>query len=537
MKMKRFKWQIAFSLIILLVSCISSREGASRGAHGLSPFSFGLSEARNGVERYQVLLKTHLAAVKAGVNVDYSGIKRVEIEIPDKSTQIPLTRHNDFKGCVFVVKNTRKSSLLFTYAKKATPINVSKQSLDAGFFNFIEHLNRGRYLLLIEDENPWVQNRRGHDYGHQRKDVLLVENGRAKNTVTMPYNNADSKPKCSYIPQDNTPFVFKNITIERDPGCKFVTNVASISGVDNVQILNVKVHTPANTLMNDRGIRISNCTNVTLDNVRIDGTYSQPDHSGYGFTLNNIWNLKVSRMYGKANWGVFGNNNINVATIEDSQINRFDIHCYGRDISFKNMEFFTLYNQYASVFGTIRYDKCTFTNFVPVLNGGSYNAYVAHDIVMNDCVFNATEKKNYLIKMSGMGVEVNERNELAKKALPNVRIKNLTVNLTGGADYLYVFNTNSDGKKVNGLDYISDIAIDGLVVVPDKGSLFRGMALSNVQLNTAKSVECTVQNMEVKQTAVKKQSAATSTKTAVLKANIPLKSGKAVLKNVAGLKQ
>lgn len=121
--------------------------------------------------------------------------------------------------------------------------------------------------------------------------------------------------------------------------------------------------------------------------------------------------------------------------------------------------------------------------------------------------------------------------------LKNVRIKNLTVNLTGGADYLYVFNTNSDGKKVNGLDYISDIAIDGLVVVPDKGSLFRGMALSNVQLNTAKSVECTVQNMEVKQTAVKKQTTATSTKTAVLKANIPLKSGKAVLKNVAGLKQ
>jgi len=48
-----------------------------------------------------------------------------------------------------------------------------------------------------------------------------------------------------------------------------------------------------------------------------------------------------------------------------------------------------------------------------------------------------------------------------------MRIKNLTVNLTGGADYLYVFNTNSDGKKVNGLDYISDIAIDGLVVVPE----------------------------------------------------------------------
>ena len=357
--MRAFKEVIVAITSALVTSCaFLPAVNNSADSTSISPKSFGLSQAETGVERYQVLLKTHQAAVKAGVNVDYSGIKRVEIEIPDKSTQIPLTRHNDFKGCVFVVKNTRKSSLLFTYAKKATPINVSKQSIDAGFFNFTEPLNRGRYLLLIEDENPWVQNRRGHDYGHQRKDVLLVENGRAKNTVTMPYNNADSKPKCSYIPQDNTPFVFKNITIERDPGCTFVTNVAYISGADNVQISNVKIQTPANDLINDRGIMIYNCSNVTLDNVRIDGTYSQPDHSGYGFTLNNIWNLKVSRMYGKANWGVFGNNNINVATIEDSQINRFDIHCYGRDISFKNMEFFTLYNQYASVFGTIRYDKC-----------------------------------------------------------------------------------------------------------------------------------------------------------------------------------
>ena len=536
--MRAFKEVIVAITSALVTSCgLLPTVNNGADSTSISPKSFGLSQAKTGVERYQMLLKTHQAAVKAGVNVDYSGIKRVEIEIPDNPKQIPLTRHNDFKGCVFVVKNMRKSSLLFTYAKKATPINVSKQSIDAGFFNFIEPLNRGRYLLLIEDENPWVQNRRGHDYGHQRKDVLLVENGRAKNSVTMPYNNEYSQPKCSYIPQDNTPFVFKNITIERVPGCKFVTNVASISGVDNVQISNVKVHTPANTLINDRGIRISNCTNVSLDNVRIDGTYSQPDHSGYGFTLNNIWNLKVRRMYGKANWGVFGDNNINGATIEDSQINRFDIHCYGRDISFKNMEFFTLYNQFSSVYGTISYDKCTFTSFVPVLNGGSYNAYVAHDIVMNDCVFNATEKKNYLIKMSGMGVEVNERNELAKKALPNIRIKNLTVNLTRGADYLYLFYTKSAAKNVKGLGYISNIAIDGLTVVPDKGKPFKGMALSNVQLNTAKSVECTVQNMEVKQTAVKKQSAATSTKTAVLKANIPLKSGKAVLKNVAGLKQ
>lgn len=531
---------IVATTLVLVTSCaFLPAVNDSANSTSISPKSFGLSQAKTGVERYQVLLKTHQAAVKAGVNVDYSGIKRVEIEIPDNPKQIPLTRHNDFKGCVFVVKNTKKKNArLFNYAKKETPISVSKQSIDAGYFNFSAPLNKGRYLLLIADENPWVLKRRGHDYGHQRKDVLLVENGRAKNSVTMPYNNEYSKPKCSYIPQDNTPFVFKNITIERDPGCTFVTNVAYISGVDNVQILNVKVHTPANNLINDRGIMIYNCTNVTLDNVRIDGTYSQPDHSGYGFTLNNIWNLKVRRMYGKANWGVFGNNNINVATIEDSQINRFDIHCYGRDISFKNMEFFDLYNQYSSVFGTINHDHCTFTNFVPVLNGGSYNAFVGHDIVFGDCVFNVTAKKNCIIKISNLGTDVNERKELSAKALPNVRIKNLTVNMKEGADYLYLFYTKSSTKEVEGLDYLSSITIDGMTVVEDGTKPFKGMALNNVQLKMAKPVDCTVQNVEVRRAGVAvKSTKVSSSKAVVVKANMPLKGGKMVMKNVRGLKQ
>lgn len=487
------KHSLLVATIIYAVACIScSTAYYSGNKRDLSPLKFGLAKARNGLERYNVLYETHKAAVAAGVNVDYSGIKTVSIEIPEKAKRIPLTRYNDFKGCVFVVKNTTNKVWLFDYEEKGIPIELSGKSIDAGDFRRVSPLNSGRYLLVIEDKKPWVNNRKGYKYGHQRKDILLIENGKAVNTVVKPYGNMESSPKCTYIKQEREAFAFKNVTIRRDGASTFVTNIASITGVDDVRLTNVNIYTPQSSLTDDRALTINNCTNVSLDNVHIDGTYSQRDHSGYGFTLNNIWNLKVRRMYGKANWGVFGDNNINVATIEDSQINRFDIHCYGRDISFKNMEFFTLYNQFSSVYGTIRYDKCTFTSFVPVLNGGSYNAYVAHDIVMNDCVFNATEKKNYLIKMSGMGVEENERNELAKKALPNIRIKNLTVNLTRGADYLYLFNTNSGGKKVKGLDYISDIAIDGLVVVPEKGRLFRGMVLSNVQLNTAKPVECTV---------------------------------------------
>ena len=72
---------------------------------------------------------------------------------------------------------------------------------------------------------------------------------------------------------------------------------------------------------------------------------------------------------------MFGNNNINTALIENSEINRFDIHCYGRDISFKDVVFVNLYNQFSSTFGTIRFDRCTFRHFTPVLYEASYNSY------------------------------------------------------------------------------------------------------------------------------------------------------------------
>lgn len=535
--LSRCLYKVALLFLALFPSCAATNT-LYNTKHDLSPYDFGLAKAKTGIECYQVLYETHTAAVSAGVNVDYSGIKAICIEVPDNAKYIPLTRYNDFKGCVFEVKNVAKNHRLFYYAAKETPISISKQRIDTGDFHSIEPLNKGRYLLIIEDENPWVFKRIGHDYGHQRKDILLVENGRANNSVTMPYNNQYSSPKCQYITLDDTPFVFKNITIERKSGCTFLTHVAYISGTDNVQIANVKIHTPASGLMNDRGIMIYNCTNVTMDNICVDGTYSQLNHSGYGFTLNNIWNLKVTNMYGNANWGVFGDNNINVATFEDSQINRFDIHCYGRDIAFKNVEFFNLYNQFASVYGTISYKGCTFTNFVPVLNGGSYNSFVEHDVVFEDCVFNASAEKYFLVKFSHLNGSRNSRHELADKCLPNITIKNMTVNMRGGAKELLLFSCSSVGKELKDIGGLSKIEINGMKINTEGPTVFSRISLSNVKMQTKTVVDCQMQDVEVVQPEVTKAKPVSSNhNTTILKTNLPIKDGKVKMKNVLNVKQ
>lgn len=183
--MRQITYHIVIFLLAISISCSATNKlGNHKG--NVSPFEFGLAKANNGIERYQVLLKTHKAAIAAGVNVDYTGIDTIEIEIPLKPERIPLTRYNDFKGCVFIVKNRAKNCWLFNIEEKGTPIVVDKKNIDSGNFLTIDSLKRGRFLLLIEDKNPWVLNRKGYSYGHQRRDILLIENGKAKNSVVMP---------------------------------------------------------------------------------------------------------------------------------------------------------------------------------------------------------------------------------------------------------------------------------------------------------------------------------------------------------------
>ena len=393
----------------------------------ISPYSYGLAKAKTGVENYQVLLKAHQAAIVAGVDVDYSGIKRIDIDIPDKFTPIPLTQSNDFKGCVITVKNTQKRVCLFTASRIGMNVSVPKVLIDTGDFKSVPELARGKILLMVEDGNPWVKNRRGYNYGHQRKDILLVENGKALDSVVMPYNNTYSNPKCTYLKANEKPIVVRNLSVNRSSASSFVTNVLSVDGYNDVRISDITINTPDSDLNGDVAISVQNSTNVIFTDITIIGTYSQKSKYGYGVSLDNVWNFRAKRMIGKGNWGIFGNNNVNTATLEDSEINRFDIHCYGRDVSFLNVKFFDLYNQFSSVYGRVLFEKCEFRNFTPVLIETSYNAYTEFNVNINDCVFYTTSQKNYLVSTGSLSGEDNPRPELKTKKLPIVNVKGLKV--------------------------------------------------------------------------------------------------------------
>lgn len=487
-------------IIMILVSTISScamLTNVQRKGNAITLNQYGLKEATTGEQVFWVLYKAHSAAVAEGKVVDYTGIDSLIIEIPKNAKSIPLSSNNDFKGVVFYVTNTKKDLFLFEYENESYPIIVSKADIDGGDFKKYKDLRKGRHLLYVKDKNPWVENREGYKYGHIRKDVLLVVNGKAKNKVIMPYNNPYSNPECEYSPITDKGLIIRDLIIKRTAECKNKTFLCNISGADGIKVENVYIYTPNNNWENDQIITINNSTNVSFRNLRIEGTYSRTNYSGYGVALNNIWNFTADEMYGHGNWGIFGTNNVSNVSITNSDINRFDIHCYGRDVKFTSVFFRNRYNQFSAVYGIISYNKCSFINCVPLVNGPDYNAYVKYDVSFNDCEYSTTHDTPILIDEGYLDDRTNSRPELSERCLPNVRIKNLTMIIPKVAPNVYLFFFRERGDFNKKIGYITDLYIEDVKFQYEGGNNLANFVISNVLLKPSKPLKEVLSGVDV----------------------------------------
>lgn len=482
------------AILLYATGCVSNSLTVSyKGS--ISPNIYGLQQAKTGEERYEILLRTHKEAVQKGLMVDYRGIDTINLTIPKGAESIPLGSINDFNGVVFNVSNQNKDVYLFSYVNKAEPIDVPAHLIDKGLFLEIPRLNSGKKLLVIEDQNPWVENRKGYSYGHIRRDILLLKYGKAQNQTIMPYDNQQSLPKCKVYDLGIPYIKIEKLILNRTDNSSYKTFMCNIVGTNNVQINNVTINTPKNDMVEDLAINIVDCTNVYFENVTINGTYSRSDYSGYGICMNNIWNFYAFNLYGNGDWGVFGNNNINVATLENCEINRFDTHCYGRDFAFSTIKFFKWYNQFSSVFGDIKFKDCEFRSFTPVLYEPSYNAINEHRLSFNDCTFYADVDHNSLIKVGSTNTERNSRPELNKKCWPQLFIKNLKVVTTSWkVSDLFLFNTSIVEQGAM-LDTIAPIVIDGIEVSYIEKSAPMKVSVSNRVVESRSDVKVEARNI------------------------------------------
>lgn len=470
---------LIIAILLYATGCVSNSLTVSyKGS--ISPIVYGLQQAKTGEECYEILLRTHKEAVQKGLMVDYRGIDTINLTIPKGAESIPLGSMNDFNGVVFNVTNQSQDVFLFSYVNKSEPIDVPAHLIDKGLFLGMPRLNSGKKLLVIEDQNPWVENRKGYSYGHIRRDMLLLKQGKAQNQTIMPYNNPQSLPKCKVYDLDIPYLKIENLILNRNDNSSYKTFLCKLVGIDNVQINTVTLNTPNNDMVEDLAINIVDCTNVYFENVTINGTYSRSDYSGYGICMNNIWNFKANKLKAEANWGVFGDNNMNTVSITNSEINRFDIHCYGRDVSFKQVVFNRLYNQFSSVFGTIEFEDCTFNSFIPVLYEPSYDVQNNHDVIFRNCTFNNTNKRNYLVSLNSITKEKNKRPELVEKCWPSMSIENMKINVESSTEVFYVYKSSSTSLAREYLDKVSSVRIKGMSFLYNQESSPINLYISNI---------------------------------------------------------
>lgn len=452
---------------------------------------YGLKDAETGIERFLLLKKAHNDALVQGCDVSYKGIKKIDIEIPNKATSIPLTDYTDFADVCINVTNIHKDFPLFVkHATSENQIELEKHNIDNGDFSNNPALNKGKIILIIKDDNLWVEKRIDYSYGHTRKDILLIENGYAVNSVVMPYNNTQSKPFCTYHKVNKSPIVIKNLKFYRDSKSKAKTFLVEITGYDNVLLENIVINTVPNDSINgDRIIKLSDCTNVKFKKIHINGTYSMNDKYGYGVTMDNIWNFEADSLYADGNWGVFGTKNVNTSLIKNSDINRFDIHCYGRDVTFSHSVFRQWYNQFSSVYGNISYHKCHFINFIPYHTEYTYNAYVPVNLSFDDCIWDVTTKRHYLIYIGYADDRINIRPELSHKCWPNVSIRNMKLNMSDCVGTIVMFHVKGEVSQKCLIDYISSITLSDITIMSKPTNCqFKRFILSDAKVRAKSKV-------------------------------------------------
>lgn len=451
-------WRLLFTLLILNPFFAYTKT--------INPLDYGLLDARTGEDRFWALYKTHELACMQHWKVSYKGITRIDIDIPSNAKSIPLSDNSDFCNTQFIVTNTKKKNFyLFVLSQNAKPVTVTKKMIDASDFRSVKELRYGKKLLIIEDKNPWVVNRTGRNYGVTRRDVMLLRRGCAINKTISPYDNDFSFPLCTFVDVSNKKKVFKGISFLRTADSSEKTYLLKINNQNNVILEGLRIITPEPISMSgDVAIMVENCTRVYFSNIVIDGTYSFTNEFGYGIALNNVWDSYFDNIESKTAWGVFGNNNVNTVHMKNSNVNRFDAHCYARDFTFTDCEFSLVGLNQSSFMGDLVFDHCLFNNAMVCDSRYDYNAYTPFTITISNCTIFPDKRHASLVRLGEVPLISNSRSELQQKYSPSIVVKETKVVLDEQTSsfYLYQLGFNSGDHPI---DHWGRITVENLKIV------------------------------------------------------------------------
>lgn len=418
----------------------------------------------------------------------YTGFTNNELNvIIDSLEPIYLGRMTDFGNLTINLKyDTNITGPMFFLSMCAASSDVgwhkiSKKDVDRGLFNHIDELKDGMKLLYVEDTHFWtVHSTSGTKY---RKDILLIKDGRAQNSVIAPYDTNGTLLKCRYCNTNDSEKWIKNLNLVRPykPGPNNVCKLVKAQYQNNVLFENITIGfdqypNSEDTIGEDACFKIENSTNISFKNVTIDGTYSTLSKYGYGIELNNVWNSRFENLNAFGHWGVFGNNNVNYAYLKNCHINRFDLHLYGKDIICESCTFKIYqksqedsthrYNRFDGLYGILFYKNCTFNDFCPVRIDYEFKVFTGFDCIIEGGKINIGPNVKCLVSILRItDNDLSPRPETTGVSWPNIIMLGVTLKslVSGQCPYSLFEILYQNGYTYSGdIDYITMITISNI---------------------------------------------------------------------------
>jgi hypothetical protein len=465
-------------------------------------------QGKSGKDLFEVLKKWHSDAYRTGAELIYPENMVLEVGIPSDAKSIPLSPYTDFNGCRLIIENgVINNFILFTLSnkKRERQVEVNCDQINSGDYSSLAPLKSDLKLMRIKDKNAWSHRAPEEgDYDIFRQDIILIKDGKAQNMPITGYNEETSNPECFYIDVDDEPKIICNLTFERSANSTQRSRLLHITLQNNVLVKNVKISTPYvpqdtdNSLYrDDYCIRVMNSANIFFEDVMVRGTYSTAKTWGYAVNLENVYNSHFLRFDAEAHWGVFGNNYVNTVTLTDCHINRFDLHCYGRDVTCRGCVFSNqiddshpnqvycptnVLNAFGSMYGTLRYENCLFKKSRPVTLRAHYNAYTPFDVIFENCAFDLSTNYPCFITTGLLDVAENKRKELKGKCWPNITMRDCKVSVEDNVKVLYLYYALRDSKTVSEIGNLSLLDLRNVEIDSPLSTL--PFKVSNVKIKT-----------------------------------------------------
>lgn len=414
--------------------------------------------------------------------------------IPSDGNFIQLPPQVDFKGWTIIAENHKYNGTayvkcpLFSIEKwsneQKTDFHLTKADVDRGNYRMCPELCSGRKLLVLTDQKEWTYRTDTNDTGpFLRHDIIALNDGVPENKPIAPWDTPSTALSYYYHDANDVPVVIENLNFKRYSNVSNDYDIAKLIRIDgkyDVTFRNITVEFVPNSgninRTGDSCFEIYNSAHVKFKDITVNGTYSATNAYGYAFYLDNVYNLSFHNVTATGLWGVIGTKSLNRTYLKDCTMNRFDIHCYGRDVkcmycTFEN----NLINvrrscDYGSMYGTLHYEKCIFNQVVPVFLPNSYHTYTGFDFVMTDCIIvypdnsSPTNPGLYDVIICA-GIVGNplqpQRPELQKTNWPNVHINNLKLHGFGSNSALTLFKLNDIpvNPSENTIGYISQATV------------------------------------------------------------------------------